>query len=355
MKRFYINVTGGTGYNIALASFISYIKENGDDNGNKDYEFYVCSPYYDTFESCPYVTGVYKPNELRDMIYDCEANEGTLVLHRLYDMDEFVKKQITYAEAWAKLMNIPFTDDKTGSKVKAVFEPYKVYPILKKHIEDIKKLVKDNGFKDYAIMQFCGSQSPLVQVPSEIGKDGKPTGKPDWSKVPYNYANEPLKRIYPIDKAQKFIELYHEVNPKTAIIMYQLPNEPSPNADYIIKATIPYMSYYELAKGAKEVVCIDSSLQHLVAGVAPTTVIWGHSSNDSNKSKEQTYFPFGYSYNKNVIQSCRRKDILFFTALGPSGAKIKYIEPEELLKVVKDTSANKIYEEVNGEYTSNDK
>lgn len=320
MNKFYINVAGGTGFNMALASFIAYIKENGDDNGNKDYEFYVSSPYFDLFEASPYVSGVYKPQELRDMIYDCEASGGTLILHRLYDMDEFVKKQITYAEAWAKLMNIPFTDDNVGSKVKAVFEPYKVYPALQKQVEDIKKLVKDNGFKDYAIMQFTGGQTPLTQVP--IGQDGKP----DWSKVHYDYDNEPLKRHYPIEKAQRFVELYHNSNPDTAIIMYQLPNEPSPDADYIVKAVVPYLAYYELAKEAKEVVCIDSSLQHLVAGIVPTTVIWGHSSNDEGEQ-----LPFGYSYNNNIIQKCRRNDILFFTALGPSGAKISYIEPGDLL------------------------
>lgn len=346
-KKLYINVSGGTGYNIALDSFIAWIKENGDDNGNKDYMFYICSPYFDLHEASPYVSGVYKPQELRDMIYDCEANDGTLILHRLYDMDQFVKKQITYAEAWSKLMGIPFTDDKTGSKVKAVFEPYKAYPALKKQVDDIKQLVKSNGFKDYAIMQFTGGQSPLVQVP--VGQDGKP----DWGRVPYDYSNEPLRRHYGIDKAQRFIELYHEKNPKTAIIMYQLPNEPSPDAPYVVKATIPYMAYYELSKEAKEVVCIDSSLQHLVAGVAKTTVIWGHSSNDSNKSQEQTYFPFGYSYNKNIIQPCRRKDILFFTALGPSGAKIEYIEPEELIDIVSNEEPG-IYEKVDGEYKRNE-
>ena len=99
MRKFYINAAGGTGFNIALASFISYIKENGDDNGNKDYEFYVCSPYYDTFESCPYVTGVYKPNELRDMVLDAQSNCGELILHRLYDMLLYIQVRCTYRRA----------------------------------------------------------------------------------------------------------------------------------------------------------------------------------------------------------------------------------------------------------------
>ena len=45
---------------------------------------------------------------------------------------------------------------------------------------------------------------------------------------------------------------------------------------------------------------------------------------------------FGYKCNKNVVQDCRRDDILYFTALGPSGAKVKYIEPDKLYKKVED-------------------
>ena len=41
-----------------------------------------------------------------------------------------------------------------------------------------------------------------------------------------------------------------------------------------------------------------------------------------------------HEYNKNIIQNCRRDDILYFSALGPSGARIDYIEPEKLLNEV---------------------
>ena len=51
-------------------------------------------------------------------------------------------------------------------------------------------------------MQFEGGQSPLVQVPV------KEDGTRDWSKVPTNYENEPLKRHYPFEKAQEFIKLF---------------------------------------------------------------------------------------------------------------------------------------------------
>ena len=320
MKKFYINVQGGTGLNEALASFISYIKSVGDDNGNKDYEFYVCSPYFDVFEACPYVSGVYKPEELKDLILDANEYGGELILHRLYDMDLFVKKQLNYSQAWAKLMNIPFTDTEGGTKVKSILEPLRVYPALTQNIAAIKDAIKK--FDDFVIMQFTGGQSPLVQVPQ--GKDEKGNPFADWSKVPYDYNREPLKRHYPIEKAQEFVDLYAKEHPKTAIILYQLPNEPAPKNNNTFLFVAPYLAYYELAKEAKEVICIDSSLQHLVAGVVPTTVIWAHSRPEH----------FGYSYNNNVIQEARIKDLLYFTALGPSGAKVNYIEPADLMKEI---------------------
>ena len=186
----------------------------------------------------------------------------------------------------------------------------KVFDLKK---EDVVKLMKDNGFKDFIIVQFTGGQSPLTQAPNG-----------DWSKVPYDYMNEPLKRHYPVEKATEFCKLYHEKHPKTAIVNFGLPNEPCPDLPYIVKTVVPYLAWYELAKFAKEIVCIDSSLQHLTAGLVKTTVIWGHSKPEN----------FGYSFNKNIEQPCRTDDLLYFTALGPSGAKVEYIEPAELLREV---------------------
>lgn len=320
MRKFYINVSGGEGLNIGLASFISYIKTNGDDNGNKDYQFYVCSPYHDIFSSCPYVSGVYKPQEIRDFIFDAKDNDGELVLHRIYDLDGFVKKQMNYSQAWAKLMNLPFTDTEKGTKVKSILEPYAKYPTLTKQVDDILNLVKQNGFDNFVIAQWTGGQSALQQVP--MGQNGQP----DWSKVPYDYENEPLRRHYPVEMAQKFVDLFAKKHPKTAIVLYQLPNEPRPDSNNLVVATIPYLSYYMLAQ-SKEclgTVSIDSSLQHLVAGVTKSVVIWAHSKPEA----------FGYSYNKNIEQKCRTDDLLYFSALGPSGARVEYLEPEALLKEV---------------------
>lgn len=320
--NYFINVVGGTGLNIALASWISNHKKEGD-------KFYVMSPYFDIFEACEAVDGVYKPNEARDFIFDAKNDENSkLVMHRLYDMDGFIRKELNYETAWSYLIYGEKSPNEAGSmNTKSVLNPLKKFPNLQRNIDELKKVLKEKKFKDFILVNFTGGQSPLVQVPPT------PDGKgPDWSKVQYNYENEPLKRHYPIEKAQEFAELYHKAHPETAIISFQLPNEPSVNGDYVIRGTIPYLAYYEFAKlpECKGAICIDSCLQHLIAGVTKEVVIWAHSAVDENN------LPFGYSYNKNIIQKCRRDDILFFSMLGPSGSKVEYIEPEDLLKEVEE-------------------
>lgn len=320
MKEFYINVQGGTGLNICLASIITAIKKEFPD----DYKFFVCSPYFDVFESCPAVDCVYKPQELKDMIYDAKANDGVIVNQRLYDTNAFIYKLATYETAWCDFFGIKADfvgTDGQGMNVTSVLEPEKKYPFLLQQVAEVKKSLKN---KKFILVQWHGGQSPLVQVPADKN------GQPDWSKVPYNYDNEPLKRHYPIEKANEFINLFKQEHPDIEVIEYSLPNEP--HCNNTIKFVAPYLAYYLLAKDKDCVgaVTIDSSLQHLIAGVTKNVVIWGHSINASNDGTTIYQNPFGYRYNKNIVQRCRRDDILFFSALGPSGAKITYIEPTDL-------------------------
>ena len=311
----YINSQGGTGFNLALAHVIPELKEKYD-------EVAVLSPYFDIFESCPYVDLVYKPNEIRDFIFDAKSKDAKLICERMYDSEEFIYKKVSYADAWRKAAGLKTKGNKVGSDTKTNLEPEKKYPYLGNQANEIVKTIKEKGYKDFVIMQFTGGQSPLVQVPQSTDKDGKVFA--DWNKVPYNYENEPLKRHYPIDLVNKFIELFRNAHPETAVILYQLPNEPAP--ENVFRFTVPYLAYHVLARKDEcvGVVSIDSSLQHLVAGLTKTVVIWGHS----------LPLSFGYDYNKNILQDCRRDDILYFSALGPSGAAIRYIKPEDLLKEV---------------------
>ncbi|MBO7731429.1 MAG: hypothetical protein J6S67_02720 [Methanobrevibacter sp.] len=315
-KAIYINSQGGEGFNLALAHVIPEFKEK--------YEtIAVLSPYSDIFECKPEVDLVYRPNELRDFIFDAKAKNARLICERMYDSQEFIYKELSYADAWRKAAGIPVKGNKNGSDTVANFDTSK-YNLANQAASALKQ-IKDNGFDDFVIMQFSGGQSPLVNVPigERTKEDGTKEQFPDWGKVPYNYENEPLKRHYPIDLAKKFVELFQAAHPKTAVVLYQLPNEPY-SFNNTFKFVLPYLTYYELAKlpECTGTVSIDSSLQHLIAGVTKSVVIWGHS----------LPLSFGYEYNKNVIQDCRRDDILYFSALGPSGAAIKYIKPEKLLE-----------------------
>lgn len=313
MKNIYINSQGGLGFNLALSHIAKELKQVYD-------KVCILSPYFDVFEASPYVDYVYKPNEIRDFIFDAKHDDAKLICERMYDTEDFIYKKLSYADAWRKSAGLEVKGNVDGSDTKACLEPLTKYPNLKGYIDNILQAVTSSNKKNYVIMQFEGGQSPLVEVPRDA------EGGADWSKVTTNYENEPLKRHYPFEKAQQFINLFAKSHPDTAIILYQLPNEHKYENTLSFEA--PYLSYYELARNpmCKGTVSIDSSLQHLVAGVTKSVVIWGHS----------LPLSFGYNYNKNIVQRCNRDDILYFSALGPSGARIDYIEPKELLKEVND-------------------
>ena len=313
MKNIYINSQGGLGFNLALSHIVKEFKQIYD-------KVCILSPYFDVFESNPYVDYVYKPNEIRDFIFDAKHDDAKLICERMYDTEDFIYKKLSYADAWRKSAGLEVRNNQNGSDTKSELDPLNKYPNLKDISEKILEDVKQSGKKTFVIMQFEGGQSPLVQVPV------KEDGTRDWSRVPTNYENEPLKRHYPFEKAQEFIKLFQKNHPDTAIIMYHLPNEHKFEGTLCYE--VPYLIYYVLAKNEMclGTVSIDSSFQHLVAGVTKSVVIWGHS----------LPLSFGYNYNKNIVQRCNRDDILYFSALGPSGARIDYIEPKALLKEVND-------------------
>lgn len=299
-RKFYINVNGGLGLNLSLARLITYY---GD-----IYDFYVKSPYWDVFRACEKVKHVYKDNESRDFIFDAKRDNGIIIQTRLYDMSDFIYKRLNYTQAWCKLLDLPQVDTPNiigTSLEKLELNPKRYFPDINIQLDNILDDIQQKGYEDFIIVQFWGGQSPIG----------------DYSQ-PYTYENEPLKRAYPIEKAQDFVNVFREKNPKTAIVQFSLPNEP-----YIQgceKYQFPYLTYYELSKNekCKGAVTIDSSLAHLISGNCKVVTLWAHS-HPAN---------FGYSFNKNIIQDCDRSEILYFTDLGPSGTRIEYIDPQLLYK-----------------------
>ena len=309
MRELFIDVKGGLGYNVSLCRVLTEVKANFKD----EYKFYVRSPYWDIFESCSAVDGVYKPEEIRDFIFDAKDRDAEIVEHRLYDMSDFIYKKLNYREAWLKLMNIDVSKLTADVPTDFLDKTLKVWPNLKNNFDTIKKEIGDNEF---IIVQFCGGQSPL-----DAPRDG------NWNNKPYDYQHEPLKRHIEIDTAQEFVDKFKKAHPNTKIIQYALPNEPQfEGCEHFV---VPYLTYYLLAqdKRCKGFLAIDSSLQHLISGLTKGVVIWAHSLPEN----------FGYACNKNIVQNCRRDDILYFTELGPSGAKVDYIESNELFDKVEET------------------
>lgn len=317
-KNILVDVRGGTGKNFAFISIAKELKEK--------YEHVsVISPYFDLAMSSIYVDKVYRPEEVRSAIEDA-GDDTLIVIDHIYDTDAFIRKEISYQDAFRLACGLKTKDNKTGG-TDAVSElnPEKAFPYLAQQKNEILKAIKDNGFEDFIIVQLTGSQSPLIHIPANE------KGQPDWSKVPYNGQNTGLSRHYPKDKADEFIRLFRAAHPKTAIVNYSLPNEY--RFEGVFQFTVPYLCYYCLAKEANclGIVAIDSSLQHMVAGVTKAVVLWAHSLPDS----------FGYKFNKNIIQPCKRDGIKYFSALGPASNRIDYIKPEDLLVEVDDYLFNK--------------
>ena len=300
--EYFINVTGGLGYNISLIRTIAFLKKK-----DPSIKVSVCTPYWDIFASSSVFETVYKAEEFRDFIFDAKEKGAKIIIHRLYDDEDFIYKKVNYSEAWCKLLG--FTDvlpkkDTEGNGTSLPLELDLLNTKFPNALETKNKIISELKGQKFIFVQFWGGQSPL----------GLNQG--------YNIETESLKRAYPINLAQQFISKFKEAHPDVAIIQYTLPNEPKLEGCITFEA--PYVVYYLLSKekSCLGFVSIDSSLQHLISGNCPGVVIWGHTLPTS----------FGYLMNDNIVQKCRREDILYFTQLGASGAKIDYIDPAELLK-----------------------
>ena len=304
MKAIYISVNGGTGLQRSLCNVLGEAKQKYD-------RIAILSPYWDIFECCEYVDRVYKQEEGRDFILDAKYDNAEIITGRLYDLNDFIYKRLNYEDAWRQMLHLKPREN-VGTPAESIvdLDPIKIFPNTNNDCFNIITDLNSKGYDNFIIVQFHGGQSPLCECKDE-----------------YDENNEPLQRHYPSKLAQQFIDLFREKYPKIAIVNYSLPNEPHYNGTE--RYDIPYISYVNLAKNNKCLgfVSIDSSLQHLISGIKKGVVLWGHSLPNA----------FGYKCNKNIIQRCRRDDILYMNLLGPSSAKIEYISPQKLLEEVEKT------------------
>ena len=299
MKRCLINVEGGLGKNVMLTSILQEFKDKrGYD------ELYVVSPYHDVFKACSAVTDSFQPGAgtlYQELVLDPECD---VFWKEPYSNQRFIKKQCHLFDAWAEELGFELS------------KPANEYvPLIDKIGDAFPSLVllaaekSGEWHDDFCLVQFSGGQSPLA-----------PLVDPNGNQIPYQNAQEAIKRNYP--RGQEVIDLLREkYGPSTTIVHFALPNEPSYNG--AVKIEVPYLTYHMFAECAKEIVCIDSSLQHLAAGMNKnTTVVWGETRPEH----------FGYACNNNVAA----KDVLnsqpYFKPLGVSPSIVRWPEPKELVK-----------------------
>ena len=125
MKNIYINSQGGLGFNLALSHIAKEFKQIYD-------KVCVLSAYFDVFDACPYVDYVYKPNEIRDFIFDAKRDDAKLICERMYDTEDFIYKKLSYADAWRKAAGLAVKGNTEGSDTKSELYPLKKYPNLRR-------------------------------------------------------------------------------------------------------------------------------------------------------------------------------------------------------------------------------
>lgn len=298
-KKCLINVEGGLGKNIMLTSILKELKEKGAYD-----EVYVISPYYDVFKACSVVTDAFQPGLgtlYQELVLDPDCD---VLWKEPYSNQKFIKKECHLFDAWAAEFGITLAD-KADTYVPCLDKVTKEYPALRQ-IADEKMNEWNHNF---CLVQFTGGQSPLTPQKDQQG-----------NPVPYMNAQEAIKRNYA--KGEQIVQLLKEKWPGTTVVHFGLPNEPSVNG--AIKIEVPYLTYRLLAAEAKEIICIDSSLQHLATGVNDNvTVIWGETRPEH----------FGYACNRNVAAKHVLNSQPYFKPLGVSPSIVRMPEPEELVVI----------------------
>lgn len=297
MKKCLINVEGGLGKNIMLTSILPELKKVGGYD-----EMYVISPYHDVFKACSVVTDAFQPGLgtlYQELVLDPECD---VLWKEPYSNQRFIKKQCHLFDAWME--EFGFTLEGEGGDYTPIVDNITgVYPALNKLAQEHM----DKWNHNFCIVQFSGGQSPL-------GPQKDPQGNP----VPYMNAQEAIKRNYP--KGQQIIDRLRDKWPGATIVHFGLPNEPS--YENAVKIEVPYLTYRLLAAEAKEIVCIDSSLQHLATGINNNvTVIWGETRPEH----------FGYNCNRNVAAKHVLNSQPYFKPLGVSPSIVRMPEPEEIV------------------------
>ena len=297
-KNIYIQINGGVGKNISFTSLLPLLK-------NKYENIYISSIYGDIFKGNPYVKEI-NPKVDKTFYKNIILSDNTkIVLGDPYDYEPFLKKKIHILEAWGNLCDIEINDG-MSLKIELYITENEKFTV-DKVINELRKRTKDK----FILIQLNGGQSPHN---FDMNNEKE-----------FTFFNEELRRFYPFDYYIELVKKLKESYPEYTIVRYGLMNEPIPyeitNMVLTIQPAILYKNYYWISQYAKHVICIDSSLHHMTAGIKPSTVIWG------NTKPEH----FGYSIHKN-LQEDNENTMSYFRPLGENNPNIIFPSPDKVME-----------------------
>lgn len=304
MKRLVIGLSGGIGKHVAFTALLPKLKETYE-------EIYIGTPYANIFTGNPYVKkiNIFMNGEFYKNIMRHDSTR--LVAADPYDHEDFVKKKIHLLEAWADLCGI-----KIGSGADLTTELY-LTESEKYNVDRAKHEVTKISKDKYILIQLNGGQSPLNYQ--------------EGNTQQFDFSKEGTVRFYPFDYYIELVKFLKKKYPGHTIIRYGLNNEPIPLdiEQDVFTLAMPlgdFKTYHALAKKAAAIVCIDSSLHHITAGVKRSVVIWGQTDPAH----------FGYSYHKNLRQETR-DSYAYFRPFGDPYESTMFPSPEEVIEAIKDT------------------
>ena len=297
MENIIIQLSGGVGKHISFTSLIPLIKQKYD-------RIYITTPYPDLFFGNPYITKI-NPIMDRSFYKDVVLKDSTrIVMTDPYDEQSFIKKEKHLLDVWGELCGLKI-DKPMNLKTEIYMDESEKFTV-DKVVNEIRESTKDK----FILIQLNGGQSP---------HNFEQNGTNEFS-----FFNEGSKRHYPFDYYIELIKKLKQHFPEHTIIRYGLMNEPIPYEIGKMVATmqpaVHYKNYYWLSKHADHIICIDSSLQHMTAGVKKSVVIWGD-------TKPQH---FGYSLHHNLFED-NEDTMSYCRPFGESNQKVIFPNPEKVL------------------------
>ena len=232
----------------------------------------------------------------------------TVYQPEVYQQPKFFLRNDNYYDCYRELIGLERKND--WSDKGSEYLPYVVIP------ESIEQAAADfsKQHPNFVLFQRKGGINPVSpqQQRQDIARQPE-TG---------------LIRSWPMKESIKFVESM--IKKGYEVIQYKLPEEEAVPGCILFQQENNQLFYIALAKYAKAVVTIDSSLMHLAIKNSPKTiVIWAQSASGENDCRG-----FGYSKAVNLFAKNYKPVAPYFNGV-PDSPVVDCVTAEEILKEFK--------------------